>query len=250
MYGITDAIPFSCFHAYQRSDSVWVNQYTTPAEAFAEGFASKRVRLLPAFISYDCVTDEYRELRPKPIEPNAIDPLVFGDDWSEQLSTSEAVEVAAYFTRIEALRGRIDAIIFRVGKKDVSIDIPILKHPTKRQIVFEAPRASLMSAIRNEVFDDLLGGNFIKTTLTGKWPASRLYPFFAPVVGKYADNGRAFTIEDVDAYFHHYRSRDPFDFIVHRLHEQSIQSFRNFISPESPVFDFGKRAYFFVKKFV
>ena len=250
MYGVTDAVPFSCFHAYQRSDSVWVNQYTTPAEAFPEGFASTRVRLLPAFISYDCVTDEYRELRPTPRPNELVEPSVFGDDWTEELSAGETAEIARYFTRIEGLQGRIDAIVFRVGGKDVPIDIPRLERPSKRQIVFEVPRGSLMSAIRNEVFDDLLIGNFMKTTLIGKWPGSRLHPYFTPVVAKYADNARAYTREDLDAYFHHYQRRNPVDFIVHRFQQQSVQTFRNFISPQSRAFDYGKRAYFFIKKFV
>ena len=250
MYGVTDAIPFSSFHAYQRKDSAWVNQFTTPLEAYPEGFASKTVRLLPAFISYDCVTDQFVELRPEPTPSELIDPSVFGDDWSEQLSADEASEIASYFHRIEALRGRIDAIIFRVGGRDVPIDIARLKSPTNRQIVFEAPRASLMSAIRYEVFDDLLIGNFMKTTLLGKWPGSRLHPFFTPVVAKYADNGRAYTTQELEAYFHGYRARDELGFIVHRFQQRSVQTFRNFVAPQSRVFDFGKRTYFFIKKMI
>ena len=249
MYGCTDAIPFSCFHAYQRSDSAWVNDYTTPEDAFAVGFSSKTVRLLPAFISYDCVTDRYTELRPALAPRHTVEPSAFGDDWAEQLSTYEVAEIAAYFDRIEALQGRIDAIIFRVGGKDVPIDIRIPKRPSKRQIVLEVPRGSLMAAIRYQVFDDLLIGNFVKTTLIGQWPGSRLHPHFTPVVAKYADNGHAYTIEDLHAYFHAYRSRDALGFILHRLQHNSVQTFRNFVSPQSRAFDFGKRAYFFLKKF-
>jgi L-ascorbate metabolism protein UlaG (beta-lactamase superfamily) len=248
MYGCTDAIPFSCFHAYQRTDSAWVNQYVTPPEAFTAGFDSKTVRLLPAFISYDCVTDLYSELKPAAIAGHLLAPSVFGDDWSEELAQSEIAELAAYFERIEGIQGHIDAIIFRVGGKDVPIDIRIPKRPSKRQIVFEVPRASLMSAVRYKVFDDLLIGNFVKTTLLGQWPASRLHPFFTPVVAKYADNGHAYSLGDLDAYFHAYRSRDALGFIIHRLQQNSVQTFRNFVAPQSRVFDYGKRAYFFLKK--
>ena len=250
MYGVTDAIPFSSFHAYQRSDSAWVNQFTTPLEAYPEGFDSRTVRLLPAFVSYDCVTDQYTEIRPTASSQELIDPSVFGDDWSEQLSAEEASEINSYFQRIEALQGRIDAIIFRVGGRDTAIDIPKLSTPSQRQIVFEVPRASLMSAVRNEVFDDLLIGNFMKTTLLGRWPGSRLHPFFTPVVAKYADNGRAFTTQELESYFHSYRSRDELGFIMHRLQQRSVQTFRNFVSPQSRAFDYGKRAYFFIKKMI
>ena len=129
MYGVTHAIPFSCFHAYQRKDSAWVNQYTTPYDAFAEGFNSATVRLLPPFISYDCVTDDFTELRPAELPRGLVDPSVFGDDWSEQLSTEDATDLTAYFRRIEALRDRIDAIVFRVGGKDTIIDLPPRKQP-------------------------------------------------------------------------------------------------------------------------
>src|SRR6266571_6622242 len=44
-----------------------------------------------------------------------------------------------------------------------------------------------------KILDHLLIGNFMKTTLHGKWPESRLYPEFSPYVAKYADNGRART---------------------------------------------------------
>jgi L-ascorbate metabolism protein UlaG (beta-lactamase superfamily) len=248
MYGCTDAIPFSCFHAYQRTDSAWVNEYTTPQDAFAVGFASNAVRLLPAFISYDCETDRYTELQPRLSPRLLVDPSAFGDDWSEQLSADEIAEIAAYFAHIEALQGRIDAIIFRVGGKDVPIDIRIPRQPSKRQIVFEVPRGSLMSAIRYRVFDDLLIGNFVKTTLLGQWPGSRLHPYFTPVVAKYADNGQAYSMGELHAYFHAYRSRDALGFILHRLQHNSVQTFRNFVSPQSRVFDYGKRAYFFFKK--
>ena len=248
MYGVTDAIPFSSFHAYQRSDSAWVNAFTTPLEAYPVGFDSRTVRLLPAFISYDCVTDQFTEIRPAASPPELLDPSAFGDDWSEQLSAEDARELGTYFHRIEALRGRIDAIIFRVGGRDTAIDLPKPSGPSQRQIVFEVPRTSLMSAIKHEVFDDLLIGNFMKTTLIGRWPGSRLHPFFTPVVAKYADNGRAFTTQELESYFHSYRARDELGFIMHRLQQRSVQTFRNFVSPQNRAFDYGKRAFFFLKK--
>ena len=37
------AIPFSSFHQYQRRDSWWANQYTTPVSAYSEGFVEDGV---------------------------------------------------------------------------------------------------------------------------------------------------------------------------------------------------------------
>ncbi len=62
-----------------------------------------------------------------------------------------------------------------------------------RAITFAVPRTSLMRAVEWEIFDDLLIGNFMETTLHGRWPTSGLYPGFTPYVTKYADNGRAHT---------------------------------------------------------
>jgi hypothetical protein len=35
---------------------------------------------------------------------------------------------------------------------------------------------------------------------------------------------------------------------MHRFIRNSEQIFRNFVSPQSPAFDYGKRVYFFLKK--
>ncbi len=65
-----------------------------------------------------------------------------------------------------------------------------------------------MTAIDEEIFDDLLIGNFIRTTLHGRWdiPLGRS---FTPFVTKYADNGRARCLEELQHYFaaYHRRSR-------------------------------------------
>jgi hypothetical protein len=61
-----------------------------------------------------------------------------------------------------------------------------------------------MTAVRHEIFDDLLIGNFMKTTLHGG--VRSLYPDFTPYVAKYGDNGRAFSTSELGAYFAAYRS--------------------------------------------
>ena len=93
----------------------------------------------------------------------------------------------------------------RVGRRDHTIAIS--RRNFRRGVTFEAPRQSLVTALKYEIFDDLLIGNFMKTTLHGKWPESRLYPEFSPYVAKYADNGQARTQEELRAYFAEYRRR-------------------------------------------
>ena len=69
-----------------------------------------------------------------------------------------------------------------------------------------------MTAVESRIFDDLLIGNFMKTTLIGTWPRSGLYPDFTPYVARYSDQAEANTREEIDEYFEAYRQRDPMEF--------------------------------------
>jgi hypothetical protein len=93
----------------------------------------------------------------------------------------------------------------RVGAQDHFVD---LEGPKRRGITFEAPRHSLMTAVRHEIFDDLLIGNFVKTVLHGG--VRSLYPDFTPYVAKYGDNGRAFSVGELHDYFSAYRKDSGF----------------------------------------
>ena len=58
---IKSIIPFSSFHAYQRADSVWAQQYTIPLEDYAHGKISTRgdVRFIPPFCTVDCASPAF-----------------------------------------------------------------------------------------------------------------------------------------------------------------------------------------------
>jgi hypothetical protein len=68
-----------------------------------------------------------------------------------------------------------------------------------------------MTCIEYELFDDLLIGNYMRTTL---YNVEGLYPNFTPYVAKYADNGGAKTMPELGVYFNHYFMRDP---VAHAL---------------------------------
>lgn len=251
LYGVTHIIPFSCFHRYQRSDSAWVNEYTTPAEAFEVGFNSKSVTLLPAFIRYDCVSDTWTEIKPKSLFGTIHDPKEFGDDWSDLLTTEDKKALKEYFGKMEILKGHLDAVIFNVGGQDYAVDIAApTDERTNRSVTFAVPRHSLMEAVRYRVFDDLLIGNFMKTTLHGNWGDSRLYPHFAPIVPKYSDNGEANSKAQLKAYFDTYKARSPLDFMLHRLEAQTVQKVRSMLDPSSPLFYAGKKTYLQLRKLI
>jgi hypothetical protein len=114
-------------------------------------------------------------------------------------------------------------------------------------VTFEAPRGSLMCAIDNEIFDDMLIGNFMKTTLHGDWGPGGLYPDFCPYVPKYADNGRARTRRELDAYFAEYRRRmgwrGAIDQMRDRIEARSKNLLRAYVPRESALYKATEHIY-------
>ena len=51
--GINNVIPFSSMHMYQRSDSVWANEYTTPINSYKAGLP-REIKYIPPFINLNC----------------------------------------------------------------------------------------------------------------------------------------------------------------------------------------------------
>ena len=59
-----------------------------------------------------------------------------------------------------------------------------------------------MFSVNNEIFDDLLIGNFMKVRLIN---VPSLYPDFTPYVTKYGDNGLSKSDKELKKYFEYYR---------------------------------------------
>ena len=177
-YGVSHVVPFRSFHKYQRTDSIWASQYSTPLDAYRFGFESASVELLPAFVRYDCTKKQFDEINPARTADTLHDPAEFGDDWSEVLELADAQKLDDYFRPVSRLGDVVDFINIRVGGEDNFIEFR--KNRIRKGVMFEVPRRSLMRAARYQIFDDLMIGNFMKTTLVGKWPSSKLYPDFIP----------------------------------------------------------------------
>jgi hypothetical protein len=237
-FGTTHFVPFSSMHKYQRTDSIWADAYTTNVADYAINFDPKIATLLPAFIRYDCLTDRYEEIRPPEKVIRARDPKEFGDDWDDELEPKDVAELSEYFRSIEHLGSHFDFITFRVGGKENAISLAKRKFETG--IIFEVPRASLMTAVGIETFDDLLIGNFMKTTLHG---LRSLYPHFTPYVAKYADNGRAKTEADVKRYFREYLRRAPLEYLRDRFERRSRDVVRSVVSMDSGLYKIVKGGY-------
>lgn len=253
-WGVKFVVPFSSMHKYQRTDSQWADAYTTPIDAYRLGFASKTVELLPAFIRFDCEHDRLERIDPADKPRTWVDPSTFGDDWSERLEPQDREKLEAYFRAIRHLERTLDFLTFRVGGQDHRLEFNRNVH--RRGITFEVPRHSLMTAVQYEIFDDLLIGNFMKTTMHGDWGPMRLYPDFAPYVAKYADNGRAKTPDELTAYFETYRRRDPVGYLKHTFdshvvrpaHEKSADFLRTRLGQSSRVYQLVKNAYWAVRR--
>jgi hypothetical protein len=239
-------VPFSSMHVYQRSDSIWANQYRTSLADYAAGFRSSRCDILPAYVRYDCETDRAEEIRPAELPVVVHDPAEFGDDWGEPLDAADVALASGYFRSIERLSGVLDFVNVRVGRKDNFITLG--KRDFNRGVTFEAPRHSLVTALRYEIFDDLLIGNFMKTTLHGTWGPGRLYPDFTPFVAKYADNGRAKSERELADYFKAYRDRALLDFLKYSFEKKAEAIYRSYVTDTSIAHRFAKNAYWLYKK--
>ena len=80
-----------------------------------------------------------------------------------------------------------------------------------------------MTAINFEIFDDLLIGNFMKTTLHDM---QSLYEGdFNLYLSKYADNGRAETISELEEYFKLYKQRFGREYIYDTFLDKSANIF-------------------------
>jgi hypothetical protein len=214
-FGIRAYVPFSSQHKYQRADSVWTNACATPPSVYDTRFEASDKELLPIFIKRDLANDDVQRIDP-PARPDvAVPSEEFGDNWSDVLEKEDVAKIQAYFDRFEHLETFLGYINFRVGGKDNVIEID-RRHPLG--VTFETPRASLMTVIEYRVFDDLMIGNFTKTTLHGPWARQgtlALYPDFIPFITKYGDNGGAHTAAELKAYFAEYQRRGYFGFAQH-----------------------------------
>lgn len=224
-YNCNIGIPFSCHHQYQRRDSYWANSYVTPVELMSENFTQRTDRiLLPAFqeLEFNNNTFIAKNINPKKIE--VIDPIHesrYGDDWSQVLNTKQVNECKDYFSEIKTLFKNYSSIRLNVG----GVEHEMLHSGNgKAKIKFSSPSTSLMKAIRNEIFDDLLIGNFMKTQIIN---AKSLYnPDFTITVCKYSDNGRVKAEDELKKYFSYYNHnrslKDKYNSIIMKLRSQLL----------------------------
>jgi len=246
-YSATHIIPFSSFHQYQRTDSLWASRYTAKIDAFyMDGTLVDGIEILKPFVNWNIGSNNQIDfINPEPNIVEPIAPIEFGDDWNESLQTSDKLALKEYFESIELIWKSMDFIDLRVGGESFCI---AQKTQTKNKgLRFEVPRNSLMIAVKNNVFDDLLIGNFMKTIFVGDWNSTNL-DSFSLNVSKIADNGGARTKKEVRDYYLEYIQRDTKAIIAHLFGRESERIFRSFVDSESEIFKFSKKAYLWLGK--
>jgi L-ascorbate metabolism protein UlaG (beta-lactamase superfamily) len=237
--GARAVVPFSSFHQYQREDSMWAQAYTTPFEAFQVGL-DPGIEFIPPFSSIDCETGA---IETPPHEALAVTPRPpgdFGDNWSDQLEPADVRKIEDYFVRKEPVRKHFGFVTFRVGGKEHAIK---MEGRNDRGITFEAPRGSLMTSIDYRIFDDLLIGNFMKTTLHGLGSLNDAPGKFNYSVAKYGDNGLAETEAEIAKYLAEYRRRAGIDYLVSALEDQSRNFLTRFAKQDTPLYRMMKQLY-------
>jgi len=237
--GATKVIPFSSFHRYQRQDSAWANDLIPELADYHSDAVKGWPEILPAFVRVDCETDEITPIDPPRALRTIGKPEDLGDGWSDPLTAEDKSRIRRYFMAREALRKNFGFIEVSAGGSSVTVDLNRAKRDIG--IRFECPRNSLMTCIEHELFDDLLIGNYMRTTL---FNVDSLYPHFTPYVAKYADNGGAKTERELTAYFHHYFMRDPVVHSLRHLVDGSEMVLRSMLPEGSVVFRAAKRVYY------
>lgn len=229
------SIPFSSSHQYQREDSWWARKYVASEEDHFKGFKGKEnKRLLPIFQSINFKNDEnpiFKDIKPKKILINEpVKATYFGDNWNDGFKENDKKEIEEYFQSIDYLKENYDSIGVRFNK-DVFYCKLNKKNKFRKNIVFYSPRRSFIYAIRNNVFDDLLIGNFMKTYLGGI--TNLQVPNFDFYVAKLSDNAYAKTKEDIDKAFAFYNQ----DRLLEDKYNEKVKTISSFlknklISPE------------------
>ena len=152
----------------------------------------------PAFITWDTETENYNEINPNKNDEKYQTPEDFGDNWNDNLDKNDMLQIERYFKKFYQIKKKFGFLSFKVGSTEFNI-----KLSNKNEgIQFQTPRNSLIFSINNNIFDDVLIGNFMKVRLIN---VPSLYPNFTPFITKYGDNGNAYSKYELKKYFEYYK---------------------------------------------
>tara|TARA_Y100000814_G_scaffold189537_1_gene138846 strand:- start:229 stop:876 length:648 start_codon:yes stop_codon:yes gene_type:complete len=209
-----------------------MNEFVTPLELHSENFNNINGELLPAFLMWDTDRGDYKLINPEINENELKKPEEFGDSWSDDLTNNDKSIIENYFVQFDHLKKNFGFISFKSGKSELNIKLSNRKEGIK----FETPRNSLIHAIKNKIFDDILIGNFTKVQLID---VDSLYPDFTPYVAKYGDNGGARSKDELKEYFDYYRLKSA-DFWLEFLKIKSESIIRKKLKNHKALYNLAK----------
>ena len=221
----THAMHFSSFHKYVRSDSLWANRYTTPKDDLKRGWDNK-VGYFEEFSSIEINDNGFKKINSTYPEVNNIEiksPEKFGDYWNQELKINEFNIVKDYLNSIEKI-SKVSFLI-KVGSEIVSSDRNLTNLKKRPTFILHAPRKSLVKAIKLNIFDDLLIGNFAKLIIPTSYNSN--YRNLLKIPAKYIDNIGIKDANQLKEFLWIYRN--SYDNRIIQLKSEIIQSFRDII---------------------
>ena len=84
-----------------------MNEFTTPLNLHYENFNQKDGNLLPAFIRWNCEKNDFSEINPKKNIEEIRTALDFGDNWSDELESSDERDLNDYFQKFYHLKHKL-----------------------------------------------------------------------------------------------------------------------------------------------
>ena len=240
-------IPFSIFHEYQRTDSIWANKFIYPIEDYPKDIKSSHTYIKP-FSYINCEKDDdFNTLGIKKNKLEVKQPEFFGDNWKDELTYSDKKVIEDYFGKFLSFNDKVEFISFTVGGKEFNLKF---NGPKNVGISFEVPKHSLITACKYRVFDDLLIGNFMKTKLHNLRHLYEPKAHFAYEIAKYGDNGMAYSKQDLIKYNKFYAKKMGteyfFDLFSNSCRDYFVYFFKNYQS--SKYYNQLKKCYYFFLK--
>ena len=170
------AMHFSSFHQYARTDSEWANQFVTPEEDLTRGWLKSigHIRHFSTIALRPEGIVAATEWRPEANSVEILKPERFQDDWSESLSKTDCTQVQSYLNNLETILPRkLIRLKIKSGNSLVSSTRTDGEKTGKiKSFTLHAPRHSLMRAVRENIIDDLLIGNFAKLYFDSEYRGS------------------------------------------------------------------------------
>ena len=219
----THAMHFSSFHKYVRSDSLWANKYTTPRSDLRRGW-NKNIGYFEEFSSLLINKNGFQKINSNYPEANNIkikESIEHGDYWDQDLRSNEFKLVKDYLNTIEEISK--NSFLIKVGSQIIESDIKLSRFKRSEKFILHAPRKSLIKAIKLNIFDDLLIGNFARLIIPANNNVN--YRNLLKIPSKYIDNIGIKNANDLKEFLWIYRN--SYDSKIVQLRSEITQKFRD-----------------------